>query len=129
MAIRRQLSVTMDNTPGTLAIMADAFAAKNVNILAFMSIEYEGRSLVRMIVDNVPVAKKALQGTGYPYTEERVLGTKLANRPGTLARIAKRLGDAGVNIDYAYVGAEPRSLQQLVVLSVSDLDRAKQLIK
>ncbi len=129
MATRKQLSVTMDNAPGRLAIMGDAFAAKNVNILAFISIEHEGRSLVRMIVDNVPAAKKALQGVGYAYTEEQVLVTKLANRPGTLARIAKRLGDAGANIDYAYLGAEPRSLQQLVVLSVSDFDRAKQLIK
>ncbi len=129
MATRKQLSVIMDNAPGALAIMADAVAGKNVNILSLMSIEYEGRSLVRMIVDNVPAAKKALQGAGYAYTEERVLGTKLANRPGMLARIARRLGDAGVNIDYAYLGAEPRSLQQLVVLAVSDFDRAKQLIK
>jgi len=121
MATRKQLSVTKDNAPGRLAIMGDAFAVKNVNILAFISIEHEGRSLVRMIVDNVPAAKKALQGVGYAYTEEQVLVTKLANRPGTLARIAKRLGDAGANIDYAYLGAEPRSLQQLVVLSVSDL--------
>jgi hypothetical protein len=129
MATGKQLSVTMDNAPGRLAIMGAAFAAKNVNILAFISIAHEGRSLVRMIVDNVPAAKKALQGVGYAYTEEQVLLTKLANRAGTLARIAKRLGDAGVNIDYAYLGAEPRSSQQLVVLSASDFDRAKRLIK
>ncbi|MGH7631088.1 MAG: ACT domain-containing protein [Gemmatimonadales bacterium] len=129
MVTRQQLSVTMGNAPGTLAIMGDALAAKNVNILALMSIEHEGRSLIRMIVDNVAVAKKALQAIGYAYTEEQVLATKLPNRPGTLATIAKRLGDAGVNIDYAYLGAESRSLQQLVVLSVSDPDRAKRLLK
>jgi len=112
----------MDNAPGTLVIMGDALAAKNVNILALMSIEHEGRRLIRMLVDNVAVAKKVLQAIGYAYTEEQVLGTKLPNRPGTLATLAKRLGDAGVNIDYAYLGAESRSLQQLVVLSVSDLD-------
>ena len=122
MVSRRRLSVTMDNAPGTLVIMGDALAAKNVNILALMSIEHEGRRLIRMLVDNVAVAKKVLQAIGYAYTEEQVLGTKLPNRPGTLATLAKRLGDAGVNIDYAYLGAESRSLQQLVVLSVSDLD-------
>jgi hypothetical protein len=31
----------MDNAPGTLAIMGGALAAKNVNILALMSIEHE----------------------------------------------------------------------------------------
>jgi hypothetical protein len=35
-----------------------------------------------MLVDNVAVAKKALQAIGYPYTEEQVLGMKLPNRPG-----------------------------------------------
>jgi hypothetical protein len=129
LATRTQLSVIMDNTPGTLATMCNALATKNVNILALMSTEHEGRSLVRMIVDSVPAAKKALQAIGYRYTEEQVLGTKLPNRPGTLAAVAKRLADAGVNIDYAYLGVEARSLQQLVVLSVSDFERAKKLIK
>jgi hypothetical protein len=43
--------------------------------------------------------------------------------------VAKRLGDAGVNIDYAYVGAEPGSTQLLLVLSVSDIERGKKLVR
>lgn len=129
MAVRRQLSVTMENTPGTLARMCNALAERKVNILAFTSSEREGKSLVRVIVDKLAVAKKALQAIGYAYTEERVLGTKLPNRPGTIATVAKRLGDAGVNIEYAYSGAEAGSTQQLVVLSVSDFDQAKRLVK
>ena len=129
MAIRTQLSVTMEDTPGTLAKMCSAFGEKKVNILAFASREHGGKSLVLVIVDKPAVAKKVLQTIGYACTEEQVLGTKLPNRPGTLATVAKRLGEAGMNIDYAYSGVEPGSAQQLVVLSVSDLDRAKKLVK
>lgn len=129
MAVRKQLSVTMQNTPGALARMCGAFAAKKVNILAFTSAEREGRSLVRVMVDKVAPAKKALEGIGYSHTEEEVLATKLPNRPGTIAAVAKRLGDAGVNIDYAYCGADPGTSRQLVVLSVSDFGRARKLVK
>lgn len=129
MAVRKQLSVTMENRPGTLAATCDALAAKKVNILAFLSIEREGKSLVRMVVDKLPAAKKVLQAVGASYTEEQVLTTKMANRPGTLAAVAKRLGDAGVNINYAYLGAETGSAQQLLVLSVSDLARARKLLR
>lgn len=129
MAVRKQLSVTMENIPGTLAKMCSAFADKKVNILAFMSGEREGKSLVRMIVDKLTPAKKALGGIGYSFREEQVLGTRLPNRPGTIATVAKRLGEAGVNIDYAYSGVEPGSPRQLVVLSVSDFERGRKLVK
>jgi hypothetical protein len=129
MAARKQVSVTMENTPGTLARMCSAFAERKVNILAFTSSEREGKSLVRLIVDKLKVAKKALEGIGYSHTEEQVLGTKLPNRPGMLGTVAKKLADAGINIEYAYSGVEPGPAQQLVVLSVSDFDRAKKLVK
>lgn len=129
MAIRTQLSVSMDNTPGTLAKMCSALGEKRVNIVAHMSIEHEGRSLVRLVVDKVPVAKRVLEAITYPYTEEQVLTTTLTNRPGALAAVAKGLGDAGININYAYVGVEPGSSRPLGVFSVSDPARAKKVIK
>jgi hypothetical protein len=118
----------MGNSPGTLARMCGALGQKKVNILALMSREHEGKSLVHMVVDKSATAKKVLESIGYAYTEQQVLGGRVSNRPGTLAQVARRLGDAGVNIDYAYIGAEPGSRQLLVVLSVSDFDRAKKLV-
>ncbi|MBI4543199.1 MAG: ACT domain-containing protein [Gemmatimonadetes bacterium] len=128
MAVLKQLSVTMENSPGTLAHMCGALAAKKVNILALMSGGHEGKSLVRLVVDKLAGAKKALDTIGYAYTEEQVLGAKVTNRPGTLAQVARRLGEAGVNIEYAYVGAQPGSRQLLIVLSLSDFDRGKKLV-
>ncbi|MBI1722863.1 MAG: ACT domain-containing protein [Gemmatimonadetes bacterium] len=128
MAVLKQLSVTMENTAGTLARMCGALGEKKVNILALMSSEHQGKSLVRMVVDKLAGAKKGLDAIGYAYTEEQVLGAKVTNRPGTLAQVARRLGEAGVNIEYAYVGAQPGSRQLLIVLSLSDFDRGKKLV-
>lgn len=129
MAAEKQLSVTMENAPGVLAKLCSAFSQRKINILAFTSSEQQGKSLVRVIVDRLPAAKTTLQAIGYTYAEEEVLGVRLPNRPGTLARVAKALGDAGININYAYSGVEAGTSHSLVVLSVSDFGKARKLIK
>ena len=128
MATRNQLSVTMPNVAGTLGRMCGALADLKVNIIAFMSEEHAGNSLVRLVVDKPAAGKKALAQIGYVYSEELVLAAALPNRAGTLGEVASRLGEAGVNINYAYAGAESGSRQQLVILSVSDFERGKKLV-
>jgi hypothetical protein len=130
MPTRKQFSVAMENRPGTLAQMCTALGERNVNILALMSVGHQGKSLVRIVVDKPAPAVKALDALGWGYTQEDVLATTIANRPGTLGKVAKGLGDQGVNINYAYLGAEGEGARHLLlVLSVSDPERAKALIK
>jgi hypothetical protein len=130
MATRKEFAVTMENRPGTFARMCTALAERNVNIMAFMSIEQGGKSLVRMLVDHPAPAVKALEALGYPYSQAEVLTAAVANRPGTLGKVAKVLGEAGVNITYAYLGAEGEGQRHLLlVLSVSDLERGKTLVR
>lgn len=130
MATRKEFSVTMENRPGTLARMCTELAERNVNVVALMSIEQGGKSLVRMLVDKPAPAVKALDALGYQYTEREVLTTAVANRPGTLGKVVKALGEARVNINYAYLGAEGESQRHLLlVLSVSDMEKGKALVK
>lgn len=130
MATRKQFSVTMENRPATLARMCTALAERSVNILALMSVERDGQSLVRMVVDQPAAAVKALDSIGYKYSQGEVLTATVANRPGTLGKVAKALGEGGVNIDYAYLGAEGEGQRHLLlVLSVSDPEKGKGLVK
>lgn len=130
MATRKEFSVTMENRPGTLARMCAALSERNVNIVALMSIERGGNSLVRMLVDKPAPAVKALDSLGYQYTQAEVLTSAVANRPGTLAKVVKALGEGGVNINYAYLGAEGEGQRHLLlVLSVSDTERGKALVR
>ena len=130
MATRKEFSVTMENRPGTLARMCAALSERNVNILALMSIEQGGKSLVRILVDKPAPAVKALDSLGYQYSQGEVLTTAVANRPGTLAKVVKTLGEAGVNINYAYLGTEGEGQRHLLlVLSVSDVKRGQGLVK
>jgi hypothetical protein len=92
-----------------------------VNILALQSFpKSKEASMVRFVVDNPRHAKAALATEGLSYTEAEVVQVELSHRPGELARVASRLGDADIKIDYAYCGAEPHTHAPLLILGVAD---------
>lgn len=123
MAMRKQFSVTMENRAGVLARMCTALADHNVNILALMSVGQDGKSVVRMVVDKPAGAVKALDAIGFQYSQADVLTATVANRPGTLGKVAKALGEG-------YLGAEGEGQRHLLlVLSVSDVAKGQALVK
>jgi hypothetical protein len=52
----------------------------------------------------------------------------LPNGPGVLARVAGRLGEANININYAYGGIEPGTNTPLLFFGVAEVGRAAQLL-
>ena len=46
------------------------------------------------------------------------------NEPGTLAKIAHRLASVSVNIEYAYLATSPKSHKGLMILRVSETEKA-----
>lgn len=61
---------------------------------------------------------------GWEAAEEDVLEIALTDRPGSLGRIAQKLGNAGVNIRYAYAGSAGSARRANVYFGVSDLKAA-----
>src|SRR5438128_2627280 len=100
MAKAKQLTVKLQNRPGALASVAEALAKAKVNIKAFSAWAEDGDGYARFIVDKVLRAKKALSQNGLSFEETEVLKFALADKPGTLAREARKLADAGNNIRY-----------------------------
>jgi hypothetical protein len=118
----------MEDRPGTLGKVCRALADKEVNILAFESIPSEGVSLVRLVVDNQATAKKVLDAERVKYTETDVAQVELANRPGELARAAAKLGDANININYAYGGVDPTTAAPLLIFGVAEVAQAARIL-
>jgi hypothetical protein len=124
MPTSKEFSIRMEDRPGTLGKFCRALADRGINILALQSIPYEGKSLVRIIVDNPGTAKTVIESEKLPCTEADVAVVKLPHRPGELARAATQLGEANININYAYVGIEPGTNASLLIFSVADVARA-----
>jgi len=124
MPTSKEFAIRIEDRPGTLGKVCRALADRGVNILAFQSFPSGGESLARLVVDNPTTAKTVLDSQRLSYTEVEVAQAKLPHRPGELARAASRLGDANININYAYCGVEAGTNVPLVFFGVAEVGRA-----
>jgi hypothetical protein len=120
----KQLTVRVPDRPGMLGELASSLGARKANILAFTAWVEGERGSIRLVVDKLAVAKRVVAAHGWEATEEEVLEVTLAHTPGSLGRVAHKLGAAGVNIRYAYVGSAGSARKLSVYMGVSDLKAA-----
>jgi hypothetical protein len=73
MPINEELTIRMDNLPGSLGKVCHALADRGVNILAFQSIPGEKTILVCMVVDTPAAAAAILDKEGISYTEGEIV--------------------------------------------------------
>lgn len=95
--------VRLDNHPGALSALTDVLGDAGINIEAMSAWGANGNGVVRLITDNETTTRHVLAEAGLVNTEHRVLTTLVTDEPGTLARVTRQLGDAGVNIEALYV--------------------------
>ena len=119
MAKVKQLTVSLENRPGTLAHMGKVLADAKVNITALLNSTSGAQGTAQVVVDNVNRAKKALSGVGLSYTEGTLEQIELANKPGALAELAGKLAKKGINIDCAYATMPKGAKKAVVVLALS----------
>ncbi len=100
----KAIVLRVEDRPGMLSEITAALAARNVNLRAVYGGNEGGQGVVRLVVDKLAVAKRALAARGWEPEEEEVLEVSLRDSPGALAQVTKRLADAGVNITCIFVG-------------------------
>ncbi len=130
MPTTKEFTIRLEDRPGTLGKLCQALAEQSVNILALQSFPLKkDKSSVRLILDNPAVARSILDLQKTDYTETEVAKVTLTHRPGELARAAARLGDAGINIDYAYCGVDPSTNATMLLLGVADAGKAAKALE
>jgi hypothetical protein len=124
MARAKQISAWVEDRPGMLGRVAAALGEKGVSIRAFMAAVMDGRGFVRVVVDKPAAAKRIFAAHGWRITEDEVLEVTVPDRPGALGEVADRLGAAGVNVEYAYLGTASGARKVNLYLAVSDVKLA-----
>ena len=128
MQITKQLAIFLDNRPGTLARVVDALAAAKINIYAISTSDTVDHSVVRIVVDDYRRALNLFEEHGTLVVDDDVLLIEGDNKPGSLAKIAHKLADAKINIEYAYCATPPAAKKGLLILRVSDVKRALKVL-
>jgi hypothetical protein len=129
MPTAKEFTLSIEDRPGTLGRICRALADRNVNIVAAQAFPVGGKSVTRLVFDDPTKARSVLDAERTSYTETEVVKVRLAHRPGELARAAQKLGDASININYLYCGAEPSTNAPLVIFGVAEVGKAEPLLE
>ncbi len=121
MAIRKEVTVRLPNTPGALAGVCRLLSDERVNIVA-MALDASGH--VRLVLDNHVHGAAVLREHHHQVAEHDVIVTSIPNAPGSLAPVLRLVADASVNVEYAYGGAAEGSPTATLVLGVDNAARA-----
>jgi len=86
-------------------------------------------ALIRMIVDQTDKAIDLLSKNDYLFDIMPVMTLELENRPGSLAAIANKFGEEGININYVYGTVSSPDEKCLFVFCPEDIDLAAKIFK
>ena len=114
----KDLTVILVNKPGTLADAFEALGKAGVNVVGACGFPAAGEGILHVLVDDVAVARRAVEGAGLEVRDERdvVVLDPLPSQPGTAGTLLRRIANQGVNVDLAYLTEDGR-----VVLSGDDV--------
>jgi hypothetical protein len=91
--------VELENKTGELARITEAIAAKGVDIRGVSGSTCGSSGSVALITDNDATTRSVLQDAKAKFRELEPTEAAIGTRPGSLAKAARRLADAGVNIE------------------------------
>ena len=111
-----------------MARVTEALAAGPVNIKAIASEVSNDRPFFRIVTNDVATTERALKNAGLEYKLYDIINVELLDRPGELAKIARRLARAGVNVESIYILATKGGKTEMA-LNVSDATRAHEALK
>lgn len=114
MSVREDLTIELDHQPGALAAMGEVLGHVGVSIEGGGVFVANGKGLAHFMFSNGSAARRALEAAGIRVlASRRVLVARLnQGEPGQLGRLARRMADAGVNIEVQYSDHD----QQLILI-------------
>ena len=124
----KDLTVSLEDRPGTLADLGEALGKAGINIEGLTVVAFEGRAIGHVLVEDAAAARSALEGAGIKVEGEAEpmvseLPTDQVDRPGTVGQMARAMADAGVNIQVLYLATKNRA-----VAVTSDNAKARQAL-
>lgn len=98
--------VEVENKPGMLWKAANCLGDAGVNVEGFCTTEHNGSGWVHWCVQDNAAARRAFESAGWKVVSEKECWwAEMDNEPGSLAEWCKWISDAGINIEWAYMGA------------------------
>jgi hypothetical protein len=118
------LAIALENRPGALAEMGEALGVAGVSVEGGGVFVTGGIGVAHFLVADAGAARAALESAGIRVTgEHEVLVQRLRqDEPGQLGKIARKMAEAGVNIEVQYSDHDHN-----LILVVDDVERGREV--
>ncbi len=126
MAIQ-QISVFVENQKGKLLGTVKALAEADINIRALSIADTKDFGILRLITSDNQKAMEILKEESVVNTT-KVIAAKMEDEAGALYKVLQILSDAQINIEYIYAFAASDDFGAYVVLRVSDVNAAQEIL-
>jgi hypothetical protein len=123
-----QFVVQLKNEPGAMATLAEALAARGVDLRAIGGGGIGDAGHVIMTTADDATTKSVLDEGGYTYIEGESILAEVDDKPGGMAALSRRLADAGVNI-YGHLFLGRWGDRAMFAFVVDDPDRARPILE
>lgn len=120
----KQLSLFLENKPGSLSRPVRLLARAKLNILTLSVADTAQFGILRLIVRDWEKAKKLLEKGGFVVRVTDMVAIEVADAPGGLAAILAALEPTHVNLEYMYGFTQPKEGKGMLVFRFDDPDRA-----
>jgi hypothetical protein len=118
----KDLAIALENRPGALAEVGEALGRAGVSIEGGGAFLFDDLGLAHFLFEDGAAARVALEAAGIRVIAERdVLVQRLDQaEPGQIGKFARRMADAGVNIEVIYSDHKNQ-----LILVVDDLEKGR----
>lgn len=123
----KDITVILENSPGKFADMGELLGENGINMEGVCGIPLKDEAFIHVLVEDATKTRSVLEQAGYQVAAEREVliltgrpGINVLDQPGTGGRIARKISNAGVNIELIYFAGLNR-----LVIGADDLDKVK----
>lgn len=124
-----QLSVFLENKPGTLSRPVNLLAQAEFNILALSLADTQQFGILRLIVKDWQGARKLLEREGFVVKINELVALEVSDEPGGLAGILAVLEKNRVNLEYMYGFTQRHEGRGLLLFRFDDPDHAIEILR
>lgn len=125
-----QVSVTLENVPGTFLDISEYLASEGINIRAISVADTSDMSTVRFVTDDPVKTANVLRSHGCSIKITNVIAVEVPDHPGGLRAVLKPLKAANINVLYFYPFlGRGESGQPIVILGVDKTEEAMDVLQ
>ena len=126
--LMRQISLYVDDEPGVMAEVTALLAENGINIESIDAETIGHTGVLILTVDRYHDAINLLKSTKYRLVPDNAILVRLKDKPGSLATLARRFKDAGINIHSLRV-VNNHDGEALASVSTDDWERSVKLVQ